>query len=119
MLNPRVRKYGEEEIDRLLHFVVVGGGPTGVEASGEFRDFVRDDLARWYPAVSGRVKVTLIEALPNILPSFSKGLVEFTEHVFEENEIKILTKHQVKDVDEKSVTVKDPNGNITWVQHSA
>lgn len=78
----------------------MGGGPTGVEASGEFRDFVRDDLSKWYPAVSGRyvygmrmivivsdnilesVRVTLIEALPNILPSFSKRLVEFTEHVF-------------------------------------
>lgn len=102
----------EEEIDRLLHFVVVGGGPTGVEASSEFRDFVRDDLSKWYPAVSGRVRVTLIEALPNILPSFSKNLVEFTEHVFKESEIQILTKHIVKDVDEKSVTVQDPNGKI-------
>ncbi|UZJ54116.1 hypothetical protein CBS101457_003436 [Exobasidium rhododendri] len=100
----------EEEIDRLLHFAVVGGGPTGVEASGELRDFVRDDLSKWYPAVSGRVKVTLIEALPNILPSFSNRLSGIAAGVFKDNEIEILTKHSVKDADETSVTVKNPEG---------
>lgn len=95
-----------------MHFVIVGGGPTGVEASGEFRDFVRDDLSKWYPAVSGRVRVTLIEALPNILPSFNKRLVEFTEHVFKEDAIEVLTKHMVQDADADSVTVKDPNGKL-------
>lgn len=80
--------------------------------SQEFRDFVRDDLSKWYPAVSGRVKVTLIEALPNILPSFSKGLSDITAGVFRENEIQILTKHMVKDVDEISVTVQNGEGEI-------
>jgi NADH:ubiquinone reductase (non-electrogenic) len=39
----------QEEIDRLLHFVVVGGGPTGVEYSAELRDFLVDDVVKWYP----------------------------------------------------------------------
>lgn len=78
----------------------------------EFRDFVRDDLSKWYPAVSGRVKVTLIEALGSILPSFSKSLVQYTENVFKEDEIEVLVKHQVTDVDERSVSVKNASGEI-------
>lgn len=44
----------QEEIDRLLSFVVVGGGPTGVEYAGELHDFVKDDLLNWYPELQDR-----------------------------------------------------------------
>eukprot|EP00878_Enallax_costatus_P005917 GHUV01006208.1.p1 GENE.GHUV01006208.1~~GHUV01006208.1.p1 ORF type:complete len:338 (+),score=70.72 GHUV01006208.1:311-1324(+) len=39
----------EEERRKVLRFVVVGGGPTGVEFAGTLNDFVRVDLARKYP----------------------------------------------------------------------
>lgn len=39
----------EEDRRRVLHFVVVGGGPTGVEFAGTLNDFVRVDLAKKYP----------------------------------------------------------------------
>lgn len=84
----------QEEIDRLLSFVVVGGGPTGVEYAGELHDFLKEDLAnasrrfvperrlcsrqsctQWYPDIVDRIKITLIEALPNVLPMFSKQLM--------------------------------------------
>lgn len=39
----------EEEIERLLHMVVVGGGPTGIEYAAELHDFLKEDLASWYP----------------------------------------------------------------------
>jgi hypothetical protein len=39
----------QEEIDRLMHMVVVGGGPTGVEYAGELHDFLIEDLKKWYP----------------------------------------------------------------------
>ncbi|KAN0061488.1 NADH:ubiquinone oxidoreductase [Thecaphora frezii] len=99
-----------EEIDRLLHMVVVGGGPTGIEYAAELRDFVESDLIRWYPEVADKLRVTLIEALPNILPQFSQTLIKYTESTFKENSIDILTKHMVKDVDETHVLVKTPSG---------
>jgi NADH:ubiquinone reductase (non-electrogenic) len=34
----------EEEVERLLHMVVVGGGPTGVEYAAELHDFISEDL---------------------------------------------------------------------------
>lgn len=57
----------DEERKRILHFVIVGGGPTGVEFSAELHDFVNEDLAKLYPTVKGLVKITLLEAGDHIL----------------------------------------------------
>jgi len=51
----------EEERKRLLHCVVIGGGPTGVEFSGELSDFIKADVSQRYGHVKDYVKVTLIE----------------------------------------------------------
>lgn len=55
-----------EEIKRLLHMVVVGGGPTGVEFAGELQDFFNEDLKKWIPEIKDSFHVTLVEALPNV-----------------------------------------------------
>ncbi|KAK1751860.1 putative external mitochondrial NADH-ubiquinone oxidoreductase 1 precursor [Echria macrotheca] len=101
-----------EEIDRLLHMVVVGGGPTGVEFAGELQDFFEEDIKKLIPDISDRFRVTLIEALPNVLPSFSKQLIEYTESTFKEEKIDIKTKTMVKNVTDKSVEaeVTGPDG---------
>ena len=38
-----------DEIKRLLHLVVVSGGPTSVEFAGETQDFFSEDLKKWIP----------------------------------------------------------------------
>lgn len=100
------------EIDRLMHMVVVGGGPTGVEFAGELQDFFEQDIKKLVPEISHRFKVTLIEALPNVLPSFSKQLIDYTENTLREEKIDILTKTMVKNVTEDSVEaeVSKPDG---------
>ncbi|KAJ7705376.1 pyridine nucleotide-disulfide oxidoreductase-domain-containing protein [Mycena rosella] len=102
----------EEEIERLLHMVVVGGGPTGVELSGELHDFLEEDLKSWYPELAGKIKITLVEALPSVLPMFSKRLIEYTMSTFKESKIDILTQTMVKEVKEKSVTLAMPDKSI-------
>lgn len=105
----------EMEIDRLLHFVVVGGGPTGIEVSGELHDFLEQDLKSWYPELSHRIRISLVEALPSVLPMFSKRLIEYTESSFRESKIDILTKTMVMEVREKSVVLKGPDGAVREV----
>lgn len=56
----------QDEVKRLLHMVVVGGGPTGVEFAGELQDFFNDDLKKWVPEITDNFHVTLVEALPNV-----------------------------------------------------
>ncbi|GLB41066.1 putative nadh dehydrogenase [Lyophyllum shimeji] len=101
-----------EEVERLLHMVVVGGGPTGVELSGEIHDFLEDDLKSWYPELANKIKITLVEALPSVLPTFSEQLIDYTESTFKESKIEILTKTMVKEVKEKSVVVQMPDKSI-------
>lgn len=57
----------DEERKKILHFVVVGGGPTGVEFAAELHDYVTEDLVKLYPKVKDAVKITLVEATDHIL----------------------------------------------------
>lgn len=50
-----------DEKRRLLHCVVVGGGPTGVEFTGELSDFIIRDVREKYPHIKEHIKITLIE----------------------------------------------------------
>lgn len=51
----------EEEKKRLLHSVVIGGGPTGVEFSGELSDFITRDVEERFSHVKDHIGVTIIE----------------------------------------------------------
>ncbi|PKS13311.1 hypothetical protein jhhlp_000082 [Lomentospora prolificans] len=120
-----------EEVNRLLHMVVVGGGPTGVEFAGELQDFFEEDIKKLIPNFSSHFKVTLIEALPNVLPSFSKTLIDYTQEKFKEQTIDVLTQTMVKKVEEKQLTavitrpdgVKEtiviPYGLLVWATGNA
>jgi hypothetical protein len=83
--------------------------------SGEIHDFLEEDLKYWYPELASRMKITLVEALPSVLPMFSKALIEYTESTFKEAKIDILTKTMVKEIKEKSVTLQMPDKSIKEV----
>ncbi|KXS16878.1 FAD/NAD(P)-binding domain-containing protein [Gonapodya prolifera JEL478] len=96
-----------EEVDRLLHMVVVGGGPTGVEYAAELRDFIVEDLRKWFPDVVNRVKITLVEALPHVLAAFDKSLVDYTERHFRQENIEVRLNTMVREVREKEIVVAE------------
>lgn len=86
---------------------------AGVEFAGELQDFFQGDLKKWIPEIAENFKVTLVEALPNVLPMFSKQLIEYTEKTFQEETIEIRTKTMVKNVTDKYIEAEytDPSGN--------
>lgn len=57
----------EEERRANLHFVIVGGGPTGVEFAAELHDFLEEDLFKLYPGVKEFVQITVIQSGDHIL----------------------------------------------------
>lgn len=57
----------EDEKKKTLHFVIVGGGPTGVEFAAQLHDFISEDLIKVYPDVKDLMKITLLEAGDHIL----------------------------------------------------
>ncbi|WVZ66368.1 hypothetical protein U9M48_015599 [Paspalum notatum var. saurae] len=106
----------EEEKKRLLHCVVVGGGPTGVEFSGELSDFITRDVRERYAHVKDYVKVTLIEA-NEILSSFDIGLRQYATNHLSKYGVK-LVRGIVKDVNPTEITLSDgtsvPYGLLVW-----
>jgi NADH:ubiquinone reductase (non-electrogenic) len=107
-----------EERKRLLHFVVVGGGPTGVEFAAELHDFLTEDLVDSYPAMIPDVEITLLEAGNAILNSFDAALSEYTIRNFQRQKISVRLYSPVAVVKEKELELKDgshvPYGLLVW-----
>ncbi|KAG4191598.1 hypothetical protein ERO13_A07G104500v2 [Gossypium hirsutum] len=106
----------EEEKRRLLHCVVVGGGPTGVEFSGELSDFIRRDVHERYTHVKDYIHVTLIEA-NEILSSFDDRLRRYAIKHLTKSGVR-LVRGIVKDVKPENLVLTDgsevPYGLLVW-----
>ncbi|KAG9142024.1 hypothetical protein Leryth_009378 [Lithospermum erythrorhizon] len=106
----------EEEKRRLLHCVVVGGGPTGVEFSGELSDFIMNDVRQRYSHVKDYIHVTLIEA-KEILSSFDDGLRHYAVKQLVKSGVH-LVRGVVKDVQPEKIVLSDgtdvPYGLLVW-----
>lgn len=108
----------DEEKKRLLHFVVVGGGPTGVEFAAELSDFIRDDLVKWYPKLVPYAAITLLEATTQILSTFDSKLSGYAMKIFQRQSIDIKTNSPVERVEEKTIYLQDgtatSHGLVVW-----
>ncbi|XP_042495061.1 external alternative NAD(P)H-ubiquinone oxidoreductase B3, mitochondrial-like [Macadamia integrifolia] len=113
----------EEERKKVLHFVVVGGGPTGVEFAAELHDFVNEDLVKLYPKVKDLVKITLFEAGDHILNMFDKRITTFSEEKFARDGIDVKTGSMVTKVTDSAISTKEvksgevssvPYGMVVW-----
>ncbi|GFQ06356.1 internal alternative NAD(P)H-ubiquinone oxidoreductase a2 mitochondrial [Phtheirospermum japonicum] len=106
----------EEEKERLLHCVVIGGGPTGVEFSGELSDFIMRDVRQRYAHVKNYIRVTLIEA-NEILSSFDVGLREYATKHLTKYGVR-LVRGVVKEVHADKIVLSDgsdvPYGLLVW-----
>jgi NADH dehydrogenase FAD-containing subunit len=80
-----------EQKQQLLTFLVVGGGPTSVEFAAELYDFLKHDVARWYPDLYPLVRVKIVEASGHILGTFHHALVTYVEKLFQSRNIDVLT----------------------------
>ena len=65
-----------DEVKRLLHMVVVGGGPTGVEFAAELHDLLHTDMSKHYPSLAAMARINLYDVAPTILGGFDQGLQE-------------------------------------------
>ncbi|KAH9613298.1 hypothetical protein KSS87_018557, partial [Heliosperma pusillum] len=113
----------EEEKRKNLHFVVVGGGPTGVEFAAELHDFIVEDLVRLYPQAKDLVKITVIQSGDHILNTFDERISMFAEKKFARDGIEVLTGCRVLSVSDDSITMNVkatgevcavPYGMIVW-----
>lgn len=107
-----------DERKRLLHFVVVGGGPTGVEFAAEMHDFLDEDLQKSYPRLAGEVAITLLEAGRQILNTFDEELGAYTLKLFQRQKIHVRTGSLVTRVEPEAILLGSgeqiPYGLLVW-----
>ncbi|MBC7919847.1 MAG: NAD(P)/FAD-dependent oxidoreductase, partial [Ferruginibacter sp.] len=93
---------------KLLNYIIIGGGPTGVELSGSIAELSRQIISTEFRFVHpDSIKVTLIEAGPELLPSFSADLSAYTKEQLEKRRVKVMTGTRVQNIDERGVHLPD------------
>jgi NADH dehydrogenase len=99
-----------------LTFVVVGGGPTGVEMAGQIAELARDTLRRDFRSVDTRTaRVLLVEAAPHLLSGFPASLSARAARSLERLGVTPLVDRTAVEIGPESVSLRDPNGTVTRV----
>lgn len=99
-----------EEKKKLLHFVIVGGGPTGVEVAAEIADLVRDDLIHLFPELCQKyVHVSLVQSGDHILNTYDEKISIYAEEKFKLQNIDVITRARVLNVKPNAVVYSDKN----------
>jgi NADH dehydrogenase len=94
----------EAQRRRFLTFVVVGGGPTGVEMAGAIAEIARQTLARDFRQIDPRTaRIVLIEAGPRLLPSFSVQHSNYARDALTAMGVDVMTSSPVIGCDARGV----------------
>lgn len=105
-------------VAELLTFVVVGGGPTGVELAGALAEIGRHTMARDFRRIDPRqARVLLIEAAPRILPVYPPELSTKAERQLRELGVEVRTHALVTRIDEHGVMLdgeRIPATTVLW-----
>ena len=92
----------------LLTFVVVGGGPTGVECSGALAELMQIVAGKDYHAISrSEIQIILVEGADRLLTAFSARLGHYAQRVLARRGVDIRVNTLVKGADARSVTLED------------
>jgi NADH:ubiquinone reductase (H+-translocating) len=83
----------------LLTFVIVGGGPTGVELAGALAELMRRPLSRDFPDLDlDEARILIVEALDRLLPTFSEKASAYTEKRLRSLGVEVRTGAMVEEV---------------------
>ncbi len=94
-----------------MTFVVVGGGPTGVELAGALGEIANDTLRQDFRAINPPdARIVLVEAVDRVLPTYPPPLSRSAARQLERLGVTVSTKTMVTDIDEHGVTVKRETG---------
>ena len=103
----------------LLTFVVVGGGPTGVEYSGALAELMQIVASKDYHEISrSEIRIILVEGSGRLLTAFSEHLGRYAQRVLERRGVDVRTNALVKTADQQGVALSDgtviPSRTIIW-----
>lgn len=105
------------EIERLLTFVVVGAGPTGVEMAGQIAELAHRTLQHDFRRIDPRkARIVLLDGADQVLPSFGQKLGGKARRQLEKMGVEVRLGEMVVDLDATGLTTKDRDGNETRIE---
>jgi NADH dehydrogenase len=110
----------DEQLQReLLTFVVVGGGPTGIELAAAIQDFVRKTLIREFPSLMSQTRVLLVEAQDALLSGMKAKMSELAINRLRSRGIEVLLKTRITKVWSGGIQTADgqtiASRTVIWV----
>lgn len=105
--------------DGALNFVIVGGGPTGVEMAGALVELFRRVLPRDYPQLDvARARVILLEMTDRLLLPYAPGLQRYTANILKRRGVEVRLDTAVAEVRDGSAVLADgeviPTKTLIW-----
>ena len=89
------------DLDKLMKFVLIGGGPTGVEMAGAIAELSKKILTKEFTTIDTKTaKIILLEAGPNILPTASHSLSIYAKKTLEKLGVEVKCSTTVQNISE-------------------
>ena len=108
----------EAERQRLLTFVIVGGGATGVEMAGAIAEIALQTVPKDFRRIDARrSKIVLLEAGPRVLPTFPQELSDYAARALTRMGVEVRTSTRVDGCDRRGVSLEHGRldaGTIIW-----
>lgn len=102
----------------MLHFVIVGAGPTGVEISSELSDLFQGDYGRLYPHIKKFLRISIHDIAPNVLGGFDAYLQEYAMSSFDKRDVEVVTGSHIEKIDGRAIYTKElgriPCRTVIW-----
>lgn len=112
------READPEARRRQLTFVIVGGGPTGVELAGAMSEIAREVIPHDFRAIdTTTARILLLEGAPRVLPTYPPDLSRKAQRQLEDLGVEVRTSALVTHLERECVRVGDdviPAGNVFW-----
>jgi NADH dehydrogenase len=106
----------QDEREAEMTFVIVGGGPTGVEIAGQIGELTRDTLEHTFSHIDPRrSRILLVETAERILTAFPEKLSARATRSLEELGVEPALQHTVVSIDADGVTLQTPDGDTQRV----
>lgn len=100
-----------QQRERLMTFVIVGAGPTGVEMAGTVADLARHTLRREFRSIdTADARIVLVDAVPHVLNNYPEDLSRKAEQSLEKLGVEVRTNQKVAAIDQTGVTLETEAG---------